>query len=350
MRNVITFVTCVVLVSGGINGAVTGRQVRAQAEKIHREAIVVDGHVHGLFPGAGGRQVDLESMKAGGIDALCYALPLRTEGITDLARTVREDAAFIREELKKYPRKAEIALNAADIRRNHRAGIGSILFGLEYFEGLFGGRAETLEVLYAAGVRTITVTNSPIDPIVLTSENELNDLGKAIVAGMNRLGMLIDITHMGDDKQRAFIRESQAPVIASHSNARRVVDIGRNLPDDIIQAIAEKGGAVLLVFNAACLTGHTGPGRPESGMTELLRHIGHIVRTAGIDHVGIGTDYGGSGHTAPKDLETAARFPTITAHLLEAGYSAADAAKIMGGNFLRVLEAVERGGRIDYPE
>lgn len=332
------------LAAGG--AAQSGRAARAEALAVHTRAIVIDAHVHQLFPGDDGGQVNLNSMREAGIDAVCFSLPLRREGITGLAARVREDIALIREGLNKSDGKARLALGAGDIRRNHDAGIGSILLSLEYFDGVFERGAGTLSELWELGVRSITLTTSSVDRIGITGDDTgddvLNDFGRGIVREMNRLGLLIDITHLNELLLPAVIRESRAPVIASHSNARAVIDSARNLPDDIIRAIAEKGGAVMLGFDAAFLMGSGEGGRAGPGLQSLLAHIDHIVKIAGVESVGIGSDYGGSGANAPGDLATAACFPRITAALLRRGYPAADAARIMGGNFLRVLDAVER--------
>jgi membrane dipeptidase len=147
---------------------------------------------------------------------------------------------------------------------------------------------------------------------------------------------------MSDRLQRDVIRKSRAPVLASHSYARSLFNVSRNIPDDIIKQISKKGGAVMVSFDSAMLSSRKHfSSKRKAPIETLINHIDHIVRIAGSDHVGIGSDFEGSGENSPLGLETATGFSLITYHLLKKGYSKKDIHKILGGNLLRIMQKVE---------
>ena len=313
-------------------------KILQEAKKIHQRAIVVDCHSHELLPGTEKTKIDLLNMKEGGVDVICFSLPYRREEIKDLEKRVREDIRLIQAEMSRHPGRAKTAHSSEDIKRHAAEGMGSVLFSLEHFFGMFDNNTDTIESLYEAGVRSITLVNNEHDPIGIPRDRELTDFGKSVVQAMNRLGMLIDITHLGENLQRQIIETSKAPVIASHSNARSVVNTPRNLSDEIIKKIADRGGAVMLGFSTSYLTGEN---PLKSGMEYLMDHIDHIVKITGVDHVGIGTDGQAAGQYFPEDLRGPSCFPRITYSLLKRGYTEEDIRKIMGGNFLRILSSIE---------
>jgi len=161
---------------------------------------------------------------------------------------------------------------------------------------------------------------------------------------MNRLGLLIDISHLDDRLQRAVIAASRLPVIASHANARGVVDVRRNIADDVLILLQKNGGALMVDCDSSTLSS-----RPLSGpdfrapLSALVDHVDYVRRRIGIEHVGIGSDFAGSGSTSPRGLETAAGFPSLTAALLRRGYSEEEIRRVLGANLLRILEQVEAG-------
>jgi membrane dipeptidase len=176
---------------------------------------------------------------------------------------------------------------------------------------------------------------------------------------MNRLGMIVDISHISDEAVRDVLEVTSAPVIASHSNARTLADSPRNLPDDLLRAVADNNGVVMVTFMNYFLdpdrtelwgsiprtevTGSywfTHPRHPDSPLSLLVDHIDHIVQVAGIDHVGLGSDFDGTPMLL-EDLKDVSDFPNITAELVSRGYSDEDIRKILGGNVLRVLADVE---------
>jgi membrane dipeptidase len=244
------------------------------------------------------------------------------------------------------------------------------------------GKIEMLDAYYQAGIRMITLRSDQTDPIDTSDSDEggesaLSAFGRDIVRRMNRLGMIIDITHVPDQLQRDIVKASKAPVIASHSCARALVDIPRNIPDPILQEIAQNGGAVMTTFYSGFLSNdyrarseeadekiekekkrleQQFPDNPEelakrikdleetfkpkrADITSLIDHIDHLVKVAGIDHVGVGSDFGGT--NTPIGLESTAGFPRITYHLLKRGYTEDQIDRIMGGNLLRVIQKIE---------
>jgi len=330
-----------------------------KALEIHKEAIVIDTHAHGLVLKKGkdceqeknSSQIDIVSMKEGGIDAVFFSLP--TEGSPDekISKTILRSAAFVRDQLKKHADIAELALDADDILRIQNSGKRAVLLSLEYFKGFLEGNAKTLELYFEHGLRMITLVHTKTDKIADTDsdnsgESGISAFGREVVRNMNRLGMVIDITHLRDQMQRDIIRESRVPVIASHSNTRCLHNISRNIPDDILKRIAGKGGAIMVTFDSGMLSSdYLPPSKERAPVGILIDHIDHVVNLVGIDHVGIGSDFMGSGINSPKGLETAAGFPLITYHLLKRGYTEEEIQKIMGDNLLRILKIVQDEAR-----
>lgn len=166
----------------------------------------------------------------------------------------------------------------------------------------------------------------------------LSDFGKRIIERMNQLSRLIDISHLNDEMQKAVIDYSASPVIASHSPVRSVHDVERNIPDEILMKLKEKNGAIMITFNSGALAGiETG----NTNIDKLIDHVMHAIKIIGIEHVGIGSDFNGSGQRSPKGLENATGFPNITSHLAERGLSKEDVEKVLGLNYIHLLKRVE---------
>jgi membrane dipeptidase len=366
-----------------------------KALQIHDEAIVMDAHAHAnlfsvpepsplnLGKKTGESQIDFPTMKEGGLDAVFMALPLRGDADrNDPPKGIAKSAESVRSHLGQYSNLAELALSAADVRRIHATGKRAVLLSIES-QGYTGGKTDTLDALYEKGIRSITLSHSRFDRIAESDtedagDNGLSKFGRSVIKTMNRLGMLIDITHIPDRLQREIIEESKAPVMASHSCVRALHDKPRNIPDDILKAIAEKGGLVAVTFfsghlskefteqaskadakfetEKAKLEEKFGDDKaeldrrlrdleaelapPKVEIDLVIDHIDHAMKVAGVDHVGIGSDFGGD--TLPIGLEDASGFPLITYHLLKRGYSGDDIKKILGGNLLRVLEESQK--------
>ena len=231
--------------------------------------------------------------------------------------------------------------------------------------GLEGGHAieddlETLRRFYDLGIRYMTLTHnyshSWADSSSDTSiNNGLSGFGREVVEEMNRLGMIVDVSHVSDKTFWDVLEVTSAPVIASHSNCRAIADNPRNLTDDMIRALAANKGVVMVNFSGLYIDPEkteewkvfmgwywfTHPRDRETPLSLLVDHIDHTVHVAGIDHVGFGSDFDGAPFL-PKDLQDVSDYPNITVELMRRGYSDLDIRKILGGNILRVLSDVER--------
>jgi membrane dipeptidase len=294
-----------------------------------------------------------------------------------------------------YPNDLEMALTAADIRRIHRAGKVASLIGVEGGHQINGSLA-TLRQYYALGARYMTLTHTATIPWAdsandVPKHHGLTPFGLEVVHEMNRLGMVVDLSHVSPDVMRQAIAASKAPVMFSHSSARALDDHPRNVPDDVLRLVAEKGGVVMVNFapgyvseelyrwNAdeeAEKTRYNSPpyaglylGQPEraaAAMAEWYRkhpkpqatlaqvadHIEHIRAVAGVDHVGLGSDFDGI-EDAPVGLGNVSCYPALLAELARRGWSDADLAKVAGENILRVLaraEAVAVDMRTEAPQ
>ncbi len=326
----------------------------ALANRIHERAVVIDAHAHpkpgsaetlNLGEKTGTFELDFITMKEGGLDGVFFTAPLlggQDEEPKDPGQ-ILEDINSIVREVQRLGDLAEIARSTEDIRRIHGLGKRAVLLGIEG-GGPFGEDLGTLERYFDAGVRMVTF---PLLPSVTpgpersdSPDQPLSDFGRRVIEEMNRLGMIIDISHASDRHQVEIIRTSVKPVVASHSCTRALNDIPREMPDSIIKVLAAKGGVISVTFSPR----HISADYPERTVTEedLVDHVDHIVRIAGVDHVGFGSDFlGGDAHTV--GLESAAGLPNLTFALLKRGYSRREIEKILGGNLLRVFEAVEEG-------
>ena len=326
----------------------------ADALRIHYDAVVVDGHVdtptlmvdegyafgkrHAPEPGRA--HVDLPRMAEGGLDAAFFSLYVsRTFGegpeATDRALLQADEV----ERQVAAVDGAELARTAADVRRIARAGRRAVLLGLE------GGHAlqaspEVLRTLAARGVRYVTLTHTNTNAWADASTDTarwggLNETGRGLVREMNRLGVLVDLSHVSDEAFYDALKATSAPVVLSHSSARALRDHPRNVSDDMLRAVAQNDGVVLVNFYPEYVG--SGPVTTE----DVLDHIEHIARVAGVDHVGLGSDFDGV-PTLPAGLEDVTRLPHVTYGLLKRGFSEEDVRKVLGENALRVLEAAER--------
>lgn len=364
-----------------------------KAMQLHHEAIVVDTHCDtpmvitekeiDLGQRQSGNDVDFIRMKEGGVDASFFAVFVSNR--LDKKHPAKKALEMIDEiynQVEKHPGLAEIAYSPADIRRIHQTGKRAILIGME--NG--GPIEESLRLLrnyYRLGVRYITLTHNQNNFICDSSGGGkplwqgLSLFGEKVVKEMNRLGMIIDVSHISDEAFWDVLRVSKAPVFASHSCVRAICSVPRNLSDDMIKALARKGGVVQLNFYSAFLDEEYKKASdrvwakikpqeeklkekykdnrnkywnalmalakkynpPAPPIETLIDHIDHIVKLVGCDHVGLGSDFDGAG-SFPRGLEDISGFPLITYHLLKRGYKEEDIKKILGGNFLRFFEAV----------
>jgi membrane dipeptidase len=330
---------------------------------------------------------DYPRMKAGGLDAEFFAayVPAKyaNKGAAAFCMRIME---AIHEMTDAYPAWVRFATSTADIRAAVRDKRRAILIGIE------GGHAiedslELLRAFYRFGARYMTLTHTNTNNWADASTDEakhngLTPFGKEVVLEMNRLGMMIDISHVSDKTFYDAVAVSKAPVIASHSSARALADVPRNMTDDMLRALAKNGGVVQVNFYPVFLSDDVakankarneklkpaiaelkakdpseGPAYeagvktlmeanplPKVSYTAIVDHIDHMVKVVGIDHVGIGSDFDGIGDT-PTGMEDVSHLPAIREELKRRGYSESDIRKVMGDNFMRVFAEVERVAR-----
>lgn len=369
----------------------------ARAAAIHEAAIVIDGHndlpwrlrkrfkadftEFDLAERHQHGHTDIPRLREGGVSAQFWAAYVPTEFIgRGAARIAFEQIDLIKRMTARYA-ELEMAYSAADVRRIKSSGRIASLIGVE------GGHAieNSLGILrsfYELGARYLTLTHSDtIDWADAATDRPrhsgLTDFGEEVVREMNRLGMLVDISHVSAKTMADVLRVSRAPVIASHSNARSVADHARNVPDDILSGVAEGGGVVMVNFSSGFITPEGAAAArdmfevwrqlrsdhsddavlertwrewrdehpvPRATLADLVDHIDHIVQIAGVDHVGLGSDFDGI-EVVPEGLEDVSRFPALTEELLRRGHSQTEIVKILGENLLRAMEGAEEAAR-----
>ena len=327
---------------------------------------------------------DYPRMKAGGLDAEFFAayVPAKyaNRGAAAYCMTIMET---IHEMVDRYPAWVRFAGSTSDIRNTVKDGKRAILIGIE------GGHAiedslELLRAFYRFGARYMTLTHTNSNNWADSSGDSpkhdgLTPFGKTVVLEMNRLGMLVDISHVSDKTFWDTIETTKAPIIASHSSARALASHPRNMTDEMLRALGKNGGVAMAnfypvflsdevaaadrerdkklapeiaalkakdpsegaVFEAGVAKLYAENPLPTVSYTRIVDHIDHMVKVAGIDHVGIGSDFDGISNT-PVGMEDVSKLPAIRAELKKRGYSEADIRKIMGENFMRVFAEVER--------
>jgi membrane dipeptidase len=371
----------------------------AEVMRVHRSALLIDTHndvpsrtVDGfdIGPRASDGHTDIGRLKEGGVGAQFFAAFVDSEYVKGnrsadralaMIDTIRHDI------IGKYPNDFMFATSVKDIEEAHRQGKIAGLIGIE------GGHAiqDSLRLLrdyYALGVRYMTLTHTntndwadssgDITNTQLKHHNGLTDFGKDVVREMNRLGMMVDISHVADKTFYDALAVSKAPIFASHSVCRALANAPRNMTDEMIVALAKKGGVVQVNFNCAFVSQKYRDGeaaiskqvnerydretagkklneqqenivknriRAELGLkpptlADVVAHIDHIRKIAGVDAIGIGSDFDGV-PCVPEGLEDVTKYPNLTRALLEKGYTAEDIRKIYGGNLLRVMRQVE---------
>jgi membrane dipeptidase len=379
-------------------------------QAVHASAIVIDTHADtpqrfldehfDLGDPLNGGDFNLETARKGNLGAEFFSIwvqPDRFKG--QYAHRTLELIDAVKQQVAKHPDQMELVTSAEGIERAHRKHMLAALMGIE------GGHSieDSLGLLrqyYALGVRYMTLTwmNSNgwadssgdiDDKTVPHTEQGLSEFGKDVVYEMNRLGMMVDVSHVSDRTFYRTLNISRSPVIASHSSARALCDAPRNLSDDMLRAIARyggpdsKGGVVMVNFYSGFLSQayrdaqktmepevqkeidalkakNKAEGRemaqaeidklqraaadriPRPPLSVLIDHIDHIAKVAGVDHVGLGSDFDGINGQLPEGLDSPADLPKITAALMARGYSAEDCHKILGGNLLRVFREVEQ--------
>lgn len=319
---------------------------QSRLDKIHDNATVVDAHAHNLNfnNNESDNQLNLKMLEKGGVDVVgLYFAYYPIKNSTLLAK-VRSDISKLQKQINTGKYHVSIASNSEQIAKFINNGNVAIMTGVEYFYGVFQNDISTLDSLYELGIRAITLMDNEYDLLSIKNQEEqssvtLSDFGKRIIARMNQLGMLIDISHLNDEMQQIVIEYSDCPVIASHSPVRAVHNVERNIPDEILLQLVEKHGAIMITFNSGALAGLD---NGRTNIDKLIDHIMHAIKIVGIDYIGVGSDFNGSGLRSPNGLENASDFHIITYHLAKRGLKSVEIEKILGLNYLNLLKRVEK--------
>jgi membrane dipeptidase len=384
------------------------QSVNAKARQIQDSTIVIDTHadtpqrfldenydIGSTDPNDHGH-ISLDKAKAGNLGAEFFSIwvePETNQG--HFARHTLDLIDSVYQQAARHPDRMMMAFSVADIERAHREHKLAALMGIE------GGHSiendiRLLRDYYRLGVRYMTLSwsntnefadsSGDIDKPNVEHHNGLTEGGKQIVLEMNRIGMLVDISHVSDKTFWDTIAVTKAPVIASHSSARALTNHPRNMTDEMLRAVAKNGGVVDVNFYSAFVDENyrkaseaqaqaveaakkaysdklKAEGKtptyldldridrewaakiPRPPLSSLIDHIDHIAKVAGVDHVGLGSDFDGVSGATPQGIDSAADLPNITQALLDRGYGAPDIRKILGGNVLRVFADAERISR-----
>ncbi|XP_034111198.1 uncharacterized protein LOC117572464 [Drosophila albomicans] len=285
-------------------------------------------------------QTDMERLKQGlvGVQVWSAYVPCEAQGL-DAVQLALEQIDIVRRLSDMYARETVLATSSQDIVATHRRGMLASLIGIEGGHTI-GSSLGVLRSFYSLGARYLSLTHrcdvSWAGSSASPQEQGLTPFGKAIVREMNRLGMMIDLSHSSDATARDVLQATRAPVIFSHSAARQLCNSTRNVPDDILRLVAENGGLVMLSFDpedVAC-------GR-QARLQDVIEHIKYVRAIAGIQHIGLGAGYDGI-EMPPLGLEDVSKYPELLAALLEDhNWSEEDVAMLAGRNFLRIMETVE---------
>ncbi|WP_010586695.1 dipeptidase [Schlesneria paludicola] len=370
--------------------------VTDEAKKVHAAGFIFDGHNDlpwalrsdfsssfdqaDLVNHVAKLQTDIPRLRQGNVGAQFWSVYVPAETGKDgtaFAKTI-EQIELVRSMIKRYPETFEQARTVSDIERIRAAGKIASLIGVEGGHCIEDSIAN-LHRLHAMGAGYMTLTHSDTLSWVDAATDEavhggLTPFGEEIVREMNNLGMLVDLSHVSAETMRDAMRVSKAPVIFSHSSARAIADHPRNVPDDILRLVKENGGVVMINFYSGFV--HPESARRRAGMFRVSRelharfpkesdyklarkkweaenpiergdvhdvvdHIDHVVKIAGIDHVGIGSDFDGI-DLLPRQLDDVSTYPVITQELLNRGYTAAQIHQVMSGNILRVMRQAEK--------
>jgi membrane dipeptidase len=342
------------------------------------------GHLP-LQAGQAALMTDIPRLRAGHVGAQFWSvwIPVSAQGFEAVQMTL-EQIDLVKRMSAQYPADFAMAYSAADIRRIHKSRKIAALIGIEGGHQINNSLA-VLRQMYDAGARYMTLTHSSntswADSATDAPAHQgLTPFGVEVVREMNRIGMLVDLSHVSPDTMKAALAATQAPIIFSHSSARALVDHPRNVPDDVLRAVAANGGVVMVNFappyvsaarnrweadHAAERTRFDSPpfaglyiGQPERAkaalaaweaqhpmpvttLAQVADHVEHIRQVAGVDHVGLGSDFDGI-PDAPVGLEGVDRYPALLEELMRRGWSDSDIAKLAGENLLRTLAAAEQ--------
>jgi membrane dipeptidase len=283
---------------------------------------------------------DIERLRAGGVGAQWWSVYIPFEAVEEGAAKVQlEQIDIALQIIDKYPEAMELATSVSDVESAFGRGRVASMLGME------GGHAienslGTLRAFFAMGVRYMTLThNGTLDWADACCDEArhggLTDFGREVVGEMNRMGMLVDISHTSPETMNDVLDVAEAPVIWSHSSARGIHDHPRNVPDQVLRRLPENGGVVMVTFVPSFLTS-----RDEATIADVADHIEHVANLAGVDYVGIGSDFDGIDST-PVGLEDVSTFPALLAELSRRGWTEEDLRKVTGENLLRAWREAE---------
>ena len=369
--------------------------VDAEAQRIALSSIIVDTHIDTPFrlamsaadvSQATDGDFDYPRAVAGGLNVPFMSIytPAELEAKGESRQAAEHLIDIVEQLADDHPDKFAIATRVADVRRHFEAGLISLPLGMENGSPI-DGDLRNLEHFYNRGIRYLSLSHGSNNHLSDSSYDDsrewhgISEFGAEVIAEMNRLGIIVDVSHVSDDAFWQIMEITETPVIASHSSARHFTPgFERNIDDDMIVAVAENGGVVHINFGSTFInqaareygTAMMAAGKsyleehpelsetylyreypriyaeehgplPYASLDDVLDHFDHIVNLVGIDHVGIGSDYNGVGDTLPIGLKDVSSYPNLVAGLLRRGYSEEDIRKILGENLLRVWTAVE---------
>ncbi|MCX7700161.1 MAG: dipeptidase [Gemmataceae bacterium] len=398
-RFVLAFMLGTMLASSLLAGEPERRRERVEvseeALRIHRSALVIDGHNDLPYQFREREDLsfaqfdisrpqprfhtDIPRLRQGGVGGQFWSafVPASTGRSKTAVTQTLEQIDVIRRLVQRYPNDFELALTADDVVRIHQAGKIASLIGIEGGHSIDNSLG-VLRMYYDLGVRYMTLTHSETLDWADSATDEprhhgLTEFGRNVVKEMNRLGMMVDLSHVSPEVMRQAIEISKAPVIFSHSSAYALAPHVRNVPDDILRLLPKNGGVVMINFYSGFITPEGARASrdmfsayrqmqekikdrreleraieqwklehpmPRGSVHTVVDHIEHVIKLAGIDHVGLGSDYDGISST-PEQLEDVSTYPRITQELLNRGYTEEQIRKILGGNVLRVMREVE---------
>ena len=361
------------LIQGRARGSFAAIDLRADTSKI--------ATTNGSPP----LMTDIPRLRAGRVGGQFWSVfvPTELKG-SDAVQATLDQIDLVKRMAATYPADFQMAYTAADVRQIHRSGRIASLIGIEGGHQINNSLA-SLRQMYELGARYMTLTHSrntgwADSATEAPAHHGLTEFGKEVVREMNRLGMLVDLSHVSPETMKAALAISEAPVIFSHSSARAMVDHPRNVPDDILRLVAQNGGVVMVNFStdyvsaerfrwgadraaeqarfnsppwdglyvgqpersrAAMAAWEKDHPKPVTTLSQVADHIDHIRKVAGVDHVGIGSDFDGIEET-PSGLDGVDKYPALLAELMRRGWSDEDVAKVAGANVLRVLAGAEQ--------
>jgi membrane dipeptidase len=322
---------------------------------------------------------DIPRLKAGGVGGQFWSVytPVELQGQAAVTATL-EQIDIVHRMVRKWPETFELALTADDIERIHKNGRIASLVGMEGGHSIDNSLAD-LRMFYRLGARYMTLTHTANTPWADSANGPaehhgLTPFGEAVVKEMNWLGMLVDLSHVSPETMEDALRVTQAPVIFSHSGARALNDHIRNVPDEILKQLPRNGGVIMVTFVPGFVSPQVNDWNklqtaeqdrlkavnpdaavvkagvdawtaahpsPHATIADVANHIDHIKQVAGIDHIGLGSDFDGITQTV-QDLDNVSTYPALTAELLKRGYSDGDVKKILGENVLRAFREAEK--------